>query len=80
MKYPSMQSKKRKVRIAKAILIRETEKAYLVAVDRVQDWLPKSMISVEETGEDVYSYRKTIEIVLPEWLADQSGFEHEEII
>ena len=60
-------------------MVNETEKAYLVQVGYAKDWLPKSMISVEETGELVNSYRKTIEIVLPEWLADQSGFQHEEI-
>ena len=75
MKYPSMQSKNRKVRIEDAVVIRETEKAYLVQVDGFQDWLPKSMISIEEKETE----ERRIEIVLPEWLADQSGFEHEEI-
>ena len=68
------------VRMNGCICVRQTSKAYLIETisNSIQDWLPKSMISVDETGENENG-EKIIEIVLPKWLAEERGFEFEEI-
>lgn len=57
------------------ILIRETEKAVLVAEDEEHDavWLPKSLIEVERKRQLEHSKRWLVEVTMPEHLAVEKG-------
>ena len=61
--------------IIEGIVKRETDLAVLIAVDgdyRNEHWIPKSQISWESTG-GLYEIGETIELEIPEWMAEKNG-------
>lgn len=54
--------------------VRHTDKAILVRYDASEVWLPKSQIEDEEEFDwDAFDEDDDIDIIIPEWLAEEKG-------
>jgi hypothetical protein len=63
------------VRLIVDVVLRETEKAYLIVVGYDQIWIPKSQMCLDDELE---AGDEDVEIFVTRWITEEKGLEHAE--